>query len=102
LGRGAKGAERRLRVEIRGGLDIGNFLLLSSVFTEGVEIPENVRVECAIQWPFRVIVQLVLWPSLIGKKNEFLPLDQVRAVGARGWPIDSPERCLREFWKVQC
>jgi hypothetical protein len=48
LGRGAKGAERRLRVEIRGGLDIGNFLLLSSAFTEVIEIPENVRVECAI------------------------------------------------------
>jgi hypothetical protein len=26
LGRGARGAERRLRVEIREGLDIGNFL----------------------------------------------------------------------------
>jgi hypothetical protein len=48
LGRGGRGAERRLRVEITEGLDIGNFLLLSSVFTEDVEIPENVRVEGAI------------------------------------------------------
>jgi hypothetical protein len=47
LGRGARGAERRLRAEKREGLDIGNFLLLFSAFT-GVEIPENVRVECAI------------------------------------------------------
>jgi hypothetical protein len=48
LSRGAKGAERRLRAEVREGLDIGNLLSLSSVFTEGVEIPENVRVEHAI------------------------------------------------------
>jgi hypothetical protein len=48
LSRGGRGAERRLRVEITEGLDIGNFLLLSSVFTEDVEIPENVRVEGAI------------------------------------------------------
>jgi hypothetical protein len=47
-GRGARGAERRLRVEIREGLDIGNLLSFSSEFTEGIEIPENVRVECAI------------------------------------------------------
>jgi hypothetical protein len=44
LGRGARGAERRLRAEIREGLDIGNLLSFSSAFTEGVEIPENVRV----------------------------------------------------------
>jgi hypothetical protein len=48
LGKGARGAEGRLRVEIREGLDIGNVLSFSSSFTEGVEIPENVRVECAI------------------------------------------------------
>jgi hypothetical protein len=48
LGRGARGAERRLRVEIREGLDIGNLLLFFSAFTEGVAIPENVRVRCAI------------------------------------------------------
>jgi hypothetical protein len=48
LGRGARGAERRLRVEIREGLDIRNLLSFSSVFTEGIAIPENVRVECAI------------------------------------------------------
>jgi hypothetical protein len=48
LGRGARGAERRLRVEIREVWDIRNFLLFFSAFTEGVEIPENVRVECAI------------------------------------------------------
>jgi hypothetical protein len=47
LGRRARGAERRFRVEIREGLDIGNLLSFSSAFT-GVEIPENVRVECAI------------------------------------------------------
>jgi hypothetical protein len=52
LDRGARGAERRFRMEIREGLDIGNFLSFSSMFTEGVEIPENVRVECAIKWPF--------------------------------------------------
>jgi hypothetical protein len=47
LGRGARSAERRLRAEIREVWDIGNFLLFFSAFT-GVEIPENVRVECAI------------------------------------------------------
>jgi hypothetical protein len=52
LGRGARGAERRLRGEVREGLDIGNLLLFFSAFTEGVEIPETVRVECAIKWPF--------------------------------------------------
>jgi hypothetical protein len=50
LGRGARGAERGLRAEIREGLDIGNLPLFSSVFT-GVEIPENFSVECAIKWP---------------------------------------------------
>jgi hypothetical protein len=50
--RGARGAERRLRAEKREGLDIGNFLSFSSVFTEGIEIPQNVRVECATKWPF--------------------------------------------------
>jgi hypothetical protein len=39
LVRGARGAERRLRAEIRESLDIGNLLSFSSVFTEGVEIP---------------------------------------------------------------
>jgi hypothetical protein len=48
LGRGARGAERRLRAETREGLDIGNPLSLLSAFTEGVEIPENVRVKCEI------------------------------------------------------
>jgi hypothetical protein len=48
FGRGARGAERRLRAEIREGLDIGTLLSFSSAFTEGVEIPENVRVESAI------------------------------------------------------
>jgi hypothetical protein len=48
LGRGTRGAERRRRVEIREGLDIGNLLLFFSAFTEGVAIPENVRVRCAI------------------------------------------------------
>jgi hypothetical protein len=57
LGRGARGAERRLRAKIREGLDIRNFLLVFSAFTEGVEIPENIRVKCAIYWPFRVIVK---------------------------------------------
>jgi hypothetical protein len=52
VGMGARGAERRLRAEIREGLDIGDLLLFFSVFPEGVEIPENVRVECAIKWPF--------------------------------------------------
>jgi hypothetical protein len=50
--REARGAERRLRAEKREGLDIGNFLSFSSVFTEGIEIPQNVRVECATKWPF--------------------------------------------------
>jgi hypothetical protein len=48
LGRGARGTERRFRAEIREGLDIGNLLSFSSAFMEGVEIPENVRVESAI------------------------------------------------------
>jgi hypothetical protein len=48
LGRGARGAERRFRAEIREGLDIENLLSFSSVFTEGVQFPENVRIECAI------------------------------------------------------
>jgi hypothetical protein len=52
LGRGAGGTERRLRAELREGLDIGNLLSFSSAFTEGVEIPENVRVERAIKQPF--------------------------------------------------
>jgi hypothetical protein len=52
LGRGARDAERRLRAEVREGLDIGNLLPLSSAFTEVIEIPENVRVECATKWPF--------------------------------------------------
>jgi hypothetical protein len=48
LDRGVRGAERRLRVEIREGLNIRNLLLFSNAFTEGVEIPENVRIKCAI------------------------------------------------------
>jgi hypothetical protein len=52
LGRGARSTERRFRVEVREGLDIGNLLPLSSVFTEVIEIPENVRVKCAIKQPF--------------------------------------------------
>jgi hypothetical protein len=48
LGNGARGVERRLRVETGEGLDIGNLLPLSSAFPEVIEIPENVRVECAI------------------------------------------------------
>jgi hypothetical protein len=44
LGRGARGAERRLRAEIREGLDIGNLLSFSSAFTEGVAIPGSLRV----------------------------------------------------------
>jgi hypothetical protein len=48
LGRGARGAKRRLRAETREGLDIGNLLSFYSVFTEVIEISENVRVECAI------------------------------------------------------
>jgi hypothetical protein len=35
------------------------------------------------------------------EKLVFWPLDQDRAVGARGWPIDSPVGSLKEFWKVQ-
>jgi hypothetical protein len=52
LGRGARGTERRLRVEVREGLDIGDFFLLSSAFTEVIEIPENIRIKHAIKWPF--------------------------------------------------
>jgi hypothetical protein len=52
LGRGARGTERRFRVEVREGLDIGNLLPLSSAFAEVIEIPENVRVEHAFKWPF--------------------------------------------------
>jgi hypothetical protein len=52
LGRRARGAERRLRAEIREGLDIGDLLLFFIAFTEGVEIPENVRVQRAIKWSF--------------------------------------------------
>jgi hypothetical protein len=52
LGRGARGVERRLKLEIREGLDIGRLPPLSSAFTEVIEIIENDRVECAIQWPF--------------------------------------------------
>jgi hypothetical protein len=52
LGRGARGTERRFRVEVREGLDIGNLFLFFSVFAEVIEIPENVRVECAIKQPF--------------------------------------------------
>jgi hypothetical protein len=47
-GRGGRGTERRLREEIKEGLDMGNLLSFSSAFTEVIEIPENVRVECAI------------------------------------------------------
>jgi hypothetical protein len=42
LDRGARGAERRLRAEVREGLDIGDLLLCFHAFTEDVEIPENV------------------------------------------------------------
>jgi hypothetical protein len=52
LGRGASGTERRFREEVREGLDIGNLLPFSSAFAEVIEIPENVRVECATKWPF--------------------------------------------------
>jgi hypothetical protein len=52
LGRGARGTERRFRVEIREGLDKGNLLPLSSAFAEVIEIPENVRVKHAIKLPF--------------------------------------------------
>jgi hypothetical protein len=51
LGRGARGTERRFRVEVREGLDIGNLLPLSSTFAEVIEIPENVRVEHAVKQP---------------------------------------------------
>jgi hypothetical protein len=49
LGRGARGRERRFRAQVREGLDIGNLLPFSSAFTEVIEIPENVWVECAIK-----------------------------------------------------
>jgi hypothetical protein len=52
LGRGARGTDRRLRVEVREGLDIGTLLLLSSAFAEIIEIPENVRVKHAIKQSF--------------------------------------------------
>jgi hypothetical protein len=52
MSRGARGTERRFRVEVREGLDIGNLLPLSSAFAEVIKIPENVRVECAVKWPF--------------------------------------------------
>jgi hypothetical protein len=52
LGKGARGTERRFRVEVREGLDIGNLLPLPSAFTEVIEIPENVRVEGAVKQPF--------------------------------------------------
>jgi hypothetical protein len=39
-------------VEVREGLEIGNLLPLSSAFIEVIEIPENVRVECAVKRPF--------------------------------------------------
>jgi hypothetical protein len=48
LSRGASGEERRLRAEIREGPDVGNLLSFYTAFTEGVEIPETVMVECAI------------------------------------------------------
>jgi hypothetical protein len=48
LGRGPRGAERRLRAEIKEGSDIENLLPFSNVFAEVMEIPENVRVKCAI------------------------------------------------------
>jgi hypothetical protein len=52
LGRGARGEERGLRAEIKECLDIGDLLLSFSAFREGVEIPENVWVECAVKRPF--------------------------------------------------
>jgi hypothetical protein len=52
LGRGAKDTERRYRVVVREGLDIGNLLPLSSAFAEVIEISENVRVEHAIKHTF--------------------------------------------------
>jgi hypothetical protein len=42
LGRGARGTERRFRVEVREGLDIGNLLPFSSAFAAVIDIPENV------------------------------------------------------------
>jgi hypothetical protein len=52
LGRGARGSERRLSMKIREGLDIRDLLAFSSVFTEIIEIPENIRVKNAIKQPF--------------------------------------------------
>jgi hypothetical protein len=52
LGRGARDTERRLRAEIRKGLHIENLLLFSSAFTEGVEIPGNIRVKRVVKRPF--------------------------------------------------
>jgi hypothetical protein len=39
-------------VKVREGLDIEDLLLFSSVFTEVLEIPENIRVKHAVKWPF--------------------------------------------------
>jgi hypothetical protein len=52
LGRGTRGTERRFRVEVREGLDIGNLLPLSSALAEVIEIPENVRAEHAVKQTF--------------------------------------------------
>jgi hypothetical protein len=52
LGRRARGAERRLRVKIREGLDIGDLLPFSSAFTEVIIIPENNRVMYAVKQMF--------------------------------------------------
>jgi hypothetical protein len=52
LGKGVRGTERRFKAEAREGLDIGNLLSFSSVFTECVEILENVRVKRAVKQPF--------------------------------------------------
>jgi hypothetical protein len=52
LGSGAKGTDRRFTAEVRESMDIGNLLPLSSAFAEVIEIPENIRVECATKWPF--------------------------------------------------
>jgi hypothetical protein len=52
LGRGARGTERRLRVELREGLDRGNLLPLSSVFAEVTQILENVRVSMLLSGHF--------------------------------------------------
>jgi hypothetical protein len=52
LGRGARGTERRFRMEVREGLDIGNLLSFSSAFTEVLEIAENVRVKHAVKQTF--------------------------------------------------